>query len=87
MDTIEVSGVLIGTMVFGERLAASPVVLALQLGAAAVAVTGIILLGRSPLAGQPGSDAACQPGRRRSAAGGAHRWERVRATERSLRLK
>jgi hypothetical protein len=54
MDTIEpVSGMLIGTMVFGERLAASPAGLALQLGTAAIAVSGIILLGRSPLAGQP----------------------------------
>lgn len=50
MDTLEpVSAVLIGTAVFGERLASSPGGLALQLGAAATAVAGIIVLGRSPL--------------------------------------
>ena len=54
MDTVEpVSGVLIGTVVFGERLATSPVVLIIQLLAAAVAVTGIVTLGRSPLAAPP----------------------------------
>ena len=51
MDTVEpVSGVLIGTVVFGERLATSPAVLVVQLLAAAVAVAGIVMLGRSPLA-------------------------------------
>jgi drug/metabolite transporter (DMT)-like permease len=51
MDTVEpVCAVLIGTVVFGERLAASPAGLALQLAGAAAAVTGIIVLGRSPLA-------------------------------------
>jgi len=51
MDTVEpVSGVLIGTAVFGERLATSPSGLTLQLAAAVVAVTGIIMLGRSRLA-------------------------------------
>jgi drug/metabolite transporter (DMT)-like permease len=51
MDTVEpVSGVLIGTVVFGEQLATSPAVLVLQLAAAAGAVVGIVLLGRSPLA-------------------------------------
>jgi len=60
MDTVEpVSGVLIGTAVFGERLATSPSGLTLQLAAAVVAVTGIIMLGRSRLAlglspGDPG---------------------------------
>ena len=40
MDTVEpVSGVLIGTVVFGERLATSPTVLMLQVPAAAVAVS------------------------------------------------
>ena len=55
MDTVEpVSGVVIGTVVFGERLASSPGGLALQLLAAATAVVGIVMLGRSPLAtGQP----------------------------------
>jgi drug/metabolite transporter (DMT)-like permease len=57
MDTVEpVSGVAIGTVVFGERLAASPAGLALQLCAGAAAVTGIVMLGRSPLAtGAPSS--------------------------------
>lgn len=55
MDTVEpVSGVLIATMIFGERLAASPAGLALQLAAAAVAVTGITVLARSPLAAGAG---------------------------------
>ncbi len=42
-----------GETVARELRAACPAALALQLGAAAVAVTGIILLGRSPLSGQP----------------------------------
>jgi drug/metabolite transporter (DMT)-like permease len=51
MDSVEpLSAVLIGTLVFGEHLAASPAALALQLAGAATAVAGIILLGRSPLA-------------------------------------
>ena len=42
MDTVEpISGVLIGTIVFGESLATSPLVLIVQLLAAAVAVAGI----------------------------------------------
>ncbi len=50
MDTVEpVSAVLIGTWVFGERLASSPTGLALQLIAAAGAITGIVVLARSPL--------------------------------------
>jgi drug/metabolite transporter (DMT)-like permease len=50
MDTLEpVSAVLIGTAVLGERLAGSPAGLAVQLGAAATAVAGILVLGRSPL--------------------------------------
>lgn len=50
MDTVEpVSAVLVGTLLFGEQLAASPTGLALQLAAATAAVAGIILLGRSPL--------------------------------------
>lgn len=58
MDTVEpVSGVLIGTLVFGERLATSPAVLVLQVAAAAGAVAGIVLLARSPLAAGP----AAQP--------------------------
>jgi drug/metabolite transporter (DMT)-like permease len=51
MDTVEpVSAVLIGTWIFGERLASSPAGLALQLIAAAGAITGIVVLARSPLA-------------------------------------
>jgi drug/metabolite transporter (DMT)-like permease len=46
IDTVEpVSGVLIGTFVFGEHLAATPAGLGLQAVAAAAAVTGIALLG------------------------------------------
>jgi drug/metabolite transporter (DMT)-like permease len=59
MDTVEpVSGVLIGTVVFGERLATSPAVLTIQLAAAAVAVTGIVMLGRSTLASAPEPEAS-----------------------------
>jgi drug/metabolite transporter (DMT)-like permease len=48
MDTVEpVSGVVIGALVFDERLASSPGGLVLQLIAAAIAVTGIALLGPS----------------------------------------
>lgn len=50
IDTAEpVSAVLLGALVFGERLAASPAGLALQLAGAAAAAAGIILLGRSSL--------------------------------------
>ena len=46
IDTVEpVSGVVIGAFLFGERLAASPAGLLVQLAAAGVAVTGILLLG------------------------------------------
>ena len=47
IDTAEpVSAVLLGTLVFGERLATSPAGLALQLAAAALAAAGIAVLGR-----------------------------------------
>jgi drug/metabolite transporter (DMT)-like permease len=47
VDTVEpVSAVLIGTLVFSERLAHSAAGLALQFAGASVAVAGIILLGR-----------------------------------------
>lgn len=47
VDTVEpVSAVLIGTLVFGEQLAASASGLALQFAGAGVAVAGIIVLGR-----------------------------------------
>src|SRR5207248_1539721 len=47
VDTVEpVSAVLIGTLVFGERLAHSAAGLVLQFAGASVAVAGIIVLGR-----------------------------------------
>lgn len=61
MDTVEpVSSVLVGTVVFGERLATSPTVLIAQLLAAAVAVSGIVMLGRSPLAAGPAPQQAAE---------------------------
>jgi drug/metabolite transporter (DMT)-like permease len=60
--TVEpVAAVLIGTVVFGERLAASPAGLALQLAAAAAALAGIVLLGRSSVAARAHPQAAGQP--------------------------
>ena len=54
VDTVEpVSAVLIGTSLFGEQLAASPAGLALQVAAAAAALAGIVLLGRSAAATGP----------------------------------
>lgn len=51
LDTVEpIGGVLIGAVVFHERLAESPWALAVQLLGALAAVTGIVLLDRSPLA-------------------------------------
>jgi len=50
IDTVKpISGVVIGTVVFGERLADSAGGLAIQLGAAAVAVAGIALLSPSAM--------------------------------------
>ena len=47
IDTVEpASGVLIGILIFGERLAAAPSVIAVQLAGAVAAVAGIALLGR-----------------------------------------
>jgi drug/metabolite transporter (DMT)-like permease len=47
MDTVEpVCGVLLGALLFGERLAASPAGFAVQLAGAAAAIAGITLLGR-----------------------------------------
>jgi hypothetical protein len=47
MDTVEpATGVLIGTLVFGEQLAASPAGVAVQLMGAVAALAGIALLGR-----------------------------------------
>jgi drug/metabolite transporter (DMT)-like permease len=47
IDTVEpVCGVLLGTLLFGERLAASPAGVGAQLAGAAAAIAGITLLGR-----------------------------------------
>jgi hypothetical protein len=47
MDTVEpMSGVLLGTLLFGERLAASPAGITVQLAGAVAAIAGIALLGR-----------------------------------------
>jgi drug/metabolite transporter (DMT)-like permease len=57
IDMVEpVSGVIIGAVLFDERLSSSPTGLMVQLGAAAVAVTGIAMLGPSLAAvqAQPG---------------------------------
>jgi drug/metabolite transporter (DMT)-like permease len=60
IDTVEpVSGVIIGALLFDERLSSSPGGLIVQLGAAAVAVTGIAMLGPSLAAVQ--SPAAQSP--------------------------
>ena len=49
MDTVEpASGVLLGTLLFGEHLAASPAGAVLQLAGGAAAFAGIALLGKSP---------------------------------------
>jgi hypothetical protein len=59
IDTVEpVSGVIIGAVLFDERLAASATGLVLQLGAATVAATGIAMLGPSLAAVQAASDPA-----------------------------
>jgi hypothetical protein len=53
MDTIEpVSGALLGMLLFGERLAASPAGITLQLAGALAAIAGIAVLGR--YTGTPG---------------------------------
>jgi drug/metabolite transporter (DMT)-like permease len=59
MDTVEpVSGVLLGTLLFGEQLAASPAGFTVQLAGAAAAIAGITLLGR--YAGTPGRRSAAK---------------------------
>ena len=59
MDTVEpVSGVLLGTLLFGEQLAASPAGLTVQLAGAVAAIAGIALLGR--YAGTPGLGTAAK---------------------------
>ena len=53
MDTVEpASGVLLGTLLFGEHLAASPAGAVVQLAGAAAAFAGIAVLGRSASAAQ-----------------------------------
>lgn len=48
MDTVEpLTGVLLGTLVFGEPLAASPAGLLAQCGGGVLALVGIVMLGRS----------------------------------------
>ena len=50
IDTLEPTGaVLIGVLVFGERVSASPALLAVQLCGAAAALLGILVLDHSPL--------------------------------------
>ena len=58
-----ISGVLIGTVVFHERLAASAFALAVQLSAAAAAVAGIILLASSALVPDGDTEPRRPPGR------------------------
>src|SRR5215470_9017287 len=75
MDTVEpVCGVLLGTLLFGERLAESPAGIVAQLAGAAAAIAGITLLGRyagstAVRSGQPASLADSQ---RPALEGGAH---------------
>jgi len=75
MDTVEpASGVLLGTLLFGEHLAASPAGIVAQLAGAAAAIAGITLLGRyagstAVRSGQPASLADSQ---RPALEGGAH---------------
>jgi hypothetical protein len=66
IDTLEpISGVVIGTAIFGEHLAASPAALALQLAGAVIAVAGIALLDPASMA----------PGDRSDGSGSRHRHE------------
>lgn len=54
IDSVEpVGAVLIGVTLFAERVASSPAVLASQVVAGVVAVTGIVVLDRSPLISVP----------------------------------
>jgi drug/metabolite transporter (DMT)-like permease len=73
IDTVEpVSGVVIGAFLFGERLAASPAGLIVQLAAAGVAVTGIAMLGPSLAAVQ--SRPAARAGGAGAGGAGAATW-------------
>lgn len=76
IDTVEpVSGVLIGTFVFGESLAATPAGLGLQAAGAAAAVIGITLLGRAAPAAKAG-----RPARSAANGSGGHRSVPKKAT-------
>jgi drug/metabolite transporter (DMT)-like permease len=68
IDTVEpVSSVIVGAAVFGERLARSPGLLALQLTGGAIAAAGIAVLSRSPVTQaeerRESRAAGAQPGR------------------------
>jgi hypothetical protein len=54
IDTVEpISSVLIGALLFEEKLASDPLLLAAQLLGAAVAIAGIVITDRSPLVRDP----------------------------------
>jgi hypothetical protein len=54
IDTVEpISSVLIGALLFEEKLASDPALLSAQLLGAAVAIAGIVIVDRSPLARDP----------------------------------
>jgi len=75
MDTVEPAcGVLLGTLLFGEHLAASPAGVLLQLAGAAAAVTGITVLGRyaGADAARHGQPAPNVDGSRPALEGGGH---------------
>jgi hypothetical protein len=75
IDTVEpVSGVLIGTFVFGEPLAATPAGLGLQVIGAVAAVSGIALLGAAAPAAKPG-----RPRRPKAIVSKGHRAESAKA--------
>jgi hypothetical protein len=64
IDTLEPTGaVTIGALVFDEHMSAAPAILAVQLCGAAAALLGILILDRSPLAGQEPSDKPGPPRR------------------------
>ncbi len=77
IDTLEpISAVVLGAAIFHERLASSPLMLAVQLSGAAIAVAGVALLRpflaeaeHSPGAGRPAGRAAATEARPRAGAG------------------
>lgn len=82
MDTVEpVSGVLLGTLLFGERLAGSPAGIVVPLAGAAAAIAGIALLSRYPgttgvrnAANQAGAAAGPQVPAAESGREAGHAW-------------